>query len=167
MPVHGRGGASCLLGRSGAGASPPQARSVAHARPHPRPHSGPHVLVSKLPSAALGSIPVPSPLCWKELPCPGHADKYGNSVFIGCINISVCTYNSYIIVQGLGGRPTGRPQQHGSYPSFPQSPAHSVQTEANSSCPHFLAGEVTVWRKGSEVKGVEDKRACRGKTHEC
>lgn len=32
--------------------------------------------------------PCPRPVYRKGFPCPGCTDKYGNSIFIGCINIS-------------------------------------------------------------------------------
>ena len=56
--------------------------------PSPWPHSSPHVPPEQLSFAAPSSSPVPGPVYWKGFPCPGCTDKYGNSIFIGCINIS-------------------------------------------------------------------------------
>lgn len=151
MIVHRKDKASCLPGVYLCFLGTSQAWNPAHKTysPHCWPHISPHVPESKLLPPPAWS---PALCIGKGLLCPGRADKYGNSIFIGCINISVCTYISYIIVQGLKGGPKGRPQQHDSSP-FPQSPTRSVQTKANSSCSLFLPGEVTVWGGGQRSKG--------------
>ena len=143
MPFHRKGQASCLLGRTSAGASHPQGRSLEHTQSPS--------LASQW-STRPGEQAALSPTYWKEPLRPGHDDKYGNSVFIGCINISVCTYNSYIIVQGPGGGPRGGPSSTAATSPSPKA-LPTVQTEANSSCPHLLPGEVTVWGGGQRSRG--------------
>lgn len=59
--------------------------------PHLWLHMGPHVPVSKMPQPPALS---PALHTDKGLLCPCHADKYGNSIFIGCINI--CLYIHFI-----------------------------------------------------------------------
>lgn len=127
--------------------------------PSPWPHINPRP-VSKLPPPPALS---PALRTGKGLPCPGCADKYGNSIFIGGINICLYIHFKHHGAGPEGSAKGGGPSSTDSSP-FPQSPTRSVQTKANSSCSLFLPGEVTVWggvrgQRGRRQEGLlgEDK----------
>lgn len=101
---------------------------------------------------------------WKGLLCPGHADKYGNSIFIGCINISVCTYISYIIVQGPKGGPTGQPQQHNSYPPFPRALSALCKPRPTAPAP-ASSQEKSLYREGVRGQGARRQEVLVGGRH--
>lgn len=158
------GQSPCLPGAYLCGGHPIfRARSMEHTQSHPGPHTGPHVPVSKLPSAAPTSALSPALCTRKGLLCPGHADKYGNSIFIGCINISVCTYISYIIVQGLKGGPTGQPSSTTATPPFPKALSALCKPRPTASAP-ASSQEKSLYGEGVRGQGAK-RRGLGGGRH--
>lgn len=99
------------------------------------------------PSAALRTscpaLPAPLLYGWQAFPF-WRSDKYGNSIFTGCINISGLYIHFIHHGAGLEGGPRGSPSSTTAHPHSPHCPTHSVQTKANSSCNLCLPREVTV-----------------------
>lgn len=128
--------------------------------PHLWPHMGPHVPVSK-----MTPLPAMSPALHtdKGLLCPCHADKYRNSIFIGCINI--CLYIHFI---HHSAGPEGRAQ--GEAPAAQQLPLSPKPYPLCANQGHQLLLPLPprrrhCMRRRSGVKGVGNRRAWSGKTH--
>lgn len=153
MPIHRKGKASRLSGAHLCQGRPIfRVRSMEHTK-SPSLASHGSTLPGEQAARGLPQLqPCPQSLVLERTPCPGHADKYGNSIFIGCINI--CLYIHFI---HHSAGPEGRAQREApaaqQLPPLSQSPICSVQTKANSSCSRFLPEEVTVWGGGQRSRG--------------
>lgn len=127
-----------------------QARWNTHS-PSPWRHTGPCVPGEQAPWAVPHSSPVPSPMDWEGVPCPHCTGKYGNSIFIGGINIS----GLYIHFIHHSAGPEGGAK--GEAPAAQQLSLSSkalptlCKPKANCSCSLSLP-EVTVWA-GARAQG--------------